>query len=78
VLRALAARRLLQLRKFLRCRAAGKPVIRACRSENDMLRHQVADKTDFGAWDLNGRCQHPINLTKWWLRFVHLAGASLL
>jgi len=42
VLRALAARKLLQQRKFLRRRAAGKPVIHACRSGNDRPKDQVA------------------------------------
>lgn len=43
MLRALAARKLLQQRKFLRHRAVGKPVIHACRSGNDRPKDQVAD-----------------------------------
>jgi hypothetical protein len=42
VLRAQAARKLLQQRKFLRRSAAGKPVIHANLSENKVLKDQVA------------------------------------
>jgi len=45
VLRALAARKLLQKRKSpCRC-AAEKPAIHACRSENNTLKDQAADET---------------------------------
>ena len=44
VLRALAARKLLQQRKSLRRCAAEQPVIHVSRSENDMFKDQVADK----------------------------------
>lgn len=44
VLRALAARKLLQQRDFLRCRAAGEPVIRAIRGENNARKDQVVDE----------------------------------
>ena len=44
VLRALAARKLLQQRKFLRRCAEGNAVIHASRSENETLKDQVADK----------------------------------
>lgn len=43
MLRARAAQKLLQWRKFLRRSAAGKPVFHAGRSRNDTLKHQVAD-----------------------------------
>lgn len=46
VLRALAARKLLQQRISLRCYAAEKPVIHASRSGNDILKAQV--------WGQNG------------------------
>jgi hypothetical protein len=43
VLRALAARKLLQLRKSLRRSAAEIPDIQASRSGNDMAKDQVVD-----------------------------------
>jgi|GEM_PF-6280269 len=46
VLRALAARKLLQKRKSVRRCAAGKAVIHASRSENETLKDQVADVPD--------------------------------
>jgi hypothetical protein len=45
VLRALAARKLLQQRKFLSRCAAGKPVIHANCSGNERLEDQVTDKS---------------------------------
>lgn len=43
VLRALAARKLLRQRKFLRRCALGKPVIHAKHSGSETLKEQVAD-----------------------------------
>jgi hypothetical protein len=53
VLRALAARKLLQQRKFLRHRAAGKPVIHVCRSGNDRPKDQVADEVYIRSQPMN-------------------------
>ena len=55
MLRALVARKFLQQRKFLRRRAAGKPVIHACRSENKMLKEQVAALSALHSEGINDR-----------------------
>lgn len=55
VLRALAARKSLQVRSFRRCEAAGIAAIGSWRSEVCGRNLRVADKTAADSLDLNGR-----------------------